>query len=82
MERGGGSDPQRVQYAFRRCLQREPNERESAELLGLLDRQSKRYSSGELKAAEMTGGVDDARLAAWTAVARVLLNLDETITKE
>jgi hypothetical protein len=27
-------------------------------------------------------GVSAPQLAAWTAVARVLLNLDETITKE
>ena len=80
--RQGTTDSARVHYAFRRCLQREPNERESAELLGLLERQAKRFESGELKASEMTGGANDARLAAWTAVSRVLLNLDETITKE
>ena len=36
-------------------------------------------STGEIKRAEKLNGLD---LAAWTAVANVLMNLDETITKE
>ena len=31
---------------------------------------------------ELPAGATPAQLAAWTAVSRVLLNLDETITKE
>ena len=37
-------------------------------------------SSG--RTSEIARGRDPAQLAAWTAVSRVLLNLDETITKE
>jgi len=43
-----------------------------------------RFTIGELKAAEIMDAKDDAHLneqAAWTTVARVLLNLDETINK-
>jgi hypothetical protein len=32
--------------------------------------------------AELPAGTTPGDLAAWTAVARVILNLDETITKE
>jgi hypothetical protein len=33
-------------------------------------------------AADLPSDVAPAELAAWTALARVVLNLDETITKE
>ncbi|MEZ5356791.1 MAG: PSD1 and planctomycete cytochrome C domain-containing protein [Bryobacteraceae bacterium] len=81
LEQGGSSDPLRLNFAFRRCVSREPAEAESAELLQLLRSQQRRFQSGELKAVEFAG-VDSPDLAAWTAVARVILNLDETITKE
>ncbi|MBI4902699.1 MAG: PSD1 domain-containing protein [Acidobacteria bacterium] len=79
---GGKDDAQRIQYAFRRCLSRPPSAAERDELQTLLARARARYQSGGLKPEEMNGGEADARLAGWTAVARVLLNLDETITKE
>jgi hypothetical protein len=90
---GGPTDADRLTYAFRRCLARTPTDRESAVLLGLLEKQTERYAGGgadpwELAAADpkqppdLPPGVTAPRLAAWTAVARVLLNLDETITKE
>ena len=78
---GGKSDGQRLNFAVRRCVSREPNEKESATLLGLLEKQRKRYASGGLNAADLVGE-NSPELAAWTSVARVLLNLDETITKE
>jgi hypothetical protein len=93
LEQGGKSPAERLSYAFRRCVSREPNEAESTELLGLLARQQKRYAAGELNAwgmleaspafqGHLPGGATPAEAAAWTAVSRVLLNLDETITKE
>jgi hypothetical protein len=93
LERDGSDPADRLTYAFRRCLSRQPTKAESAELLGLLARQQKRYAAGELNAWEMLdaspafqghlpGGATPAEAAAWTAVSRVLLNLDETITKE
>ena len=90
---GGATDRQRAVYGFRRVLSRQPSENELAELLGLFQRQRERFLSGELnawnlatndpdKAFALPKGVKMEELAAWTAVARVLLNLDETITKE
>ena len=90
---GGTSDRERVTYAFRRCLARQPTDAESAALAQLLSRQNERFSQPgsnpwDLAAADpanppkLPDGVAPAQLAAWTAVARVLLNLDETITKE
>ncbi len=89
----GGNDGEQVEYAFRRCLARRPTAAESGALAELLIRQRERFSQPganpwELAAADpanlppLVDGVTPAQLAAWTAVARVLLNLDETITKE
>jgi mono/diheme cytochrome c family protein len=93
LEEGGTKDKQRLTYAFRRCLSRQPTEAELVELLALLTRQTQRFENGELKPWELAAANPDqppalpksatpAQLAAWTAVSRVLLNLDETITKE
>ena len=82
---GGKTDESKLRFAVKRCLSREPNDGESATLLGLLVKQRSRYANGGLKAEELldgTGGGNAPELAAWTTVARVLLNLDETITKE
>jgi hypothetical protein len=90
---GGASDAQRLDYAFRRCLSRKPSERESAALLGLLNKETQHFAKGKANpwdfAAEkpsqppaLPPGVSPPQLAAWTAVSRVLINLDETITKE
>jgi hypothetical protein len=46
-----------------------------------LTKEQARFSDGKRNPRELAG-VDSPQAAAWTAVARVLLNLDETITKE
>jgi len=62
-------------------------------LLKLLHKQEQRLSTGWLSARELTGfavteksplpsGLTPNNWAAWTVLSRVLLNLDETITKE
>jgi hypothetical protein len=83
---GGKTDAERIAYAFRLCTARKPTEQESAVLLALLEKHRKRFAAGEANAAEVaTGdpkGTATADQAAYTLVARVLLNLDETIAKE
>ncbi len=90
---GGRTDVDRIRYAFRRTLAREPAEFEQQELLALLDRNKQHVADGwvnphELatgrneKPADLPDGVTPTQLAAYTVVSRVLLNLDETITKE
>ena len=74
-------------------MSRKPTPAESGVLIGLLQKESKRFGPGGLDPWELAGsesaarpklpkGSTPAQLAAWTAVSRVLLNLDETITKE
>ncbi len=90
---GGATDAERVAYAFRLCVARKPTADELAVLTGLLEKHRKRFASGEASAAEVaTGekqpkqkppaGVELNDWAAYALVARVLLNLDETISKE
>jgi hypothetical protein len=90
---GGATDAARLEFAFRRVLARRPARQESVELTGLLNRQRERFAAGELnpwtlatsdpeKPFILPKGVRMDDLAAWTAVARVLFNLDEAITKE
>jgi mono/diheme cytochrome c family protein len=90
---GGATDEDRIRYAFRRCLSREPSEAERKELLGLMQKQLTRIAEGWLNPREIATGKNElpgdlpkgatpAQLAAYTILARVILNLDETITKE
>jgi hypothetical protein len=93
MTEGGKSDEDRANYVFRRCLGRKPVKGELDEVLGLLKKQKDRFAEGWLdpkevafidpaKKPEMPKGATPTQLAAWTVVSRVVLNLDETITKE
>ena len=85
----GGPVEARMIDAFRLCLARPPGADELRALTAFHDRQLARFRAGELDAAAVSGvdaraspGDDPVVLAAWTAVARALLNLDETVTKE
>ncbi|HEX4948505.1 MAG TPA: PSD1 and planctomycete cytochrome C domain-containing protein [Blastocatellia bacterium] len=93
IKEGGATDGQKIEFAFRRVTSRKPSAQETAELLGLMKRQQERFITGELnpwnlatndpdKPFLLPKGVTMEQLAAWTAVARVVLNLDEAITKE
>ena len=90
---GGHTDSDRIVYAFRQVLSRTPTRDEETELMNLLHKQQQRIAAGWVNAAEISTGRSEppeklptgstpSQLAAYTVVSRVLLNLDETITKE
>ncbi len=90
---GGASEKDKLAFAFRRCTARVPTKDEQAELLALLTKQEQRFTGKDTEAwllatadpknqPALPATATPAKLAAWTAVSRVLLNLDETITKE
>ncbi|HUY92664.1 MAG TPA: DUF1553 domain-containing protein [Pirellulales bacterium] len=86
-EAPSAADPERLRYAFRLCFAREPSAVESARLAQLLAGQRQTFAAAEEDAkkvapANRPAEVALADAAAWTAVARVLLNLDEFITRE
>lgn len=78
-----GSAEARAGWIVRRCLTRPPAAGELAKLIRFYETQRERLARGELNAAELAGpGEGDAvERAAWTAVARAILNLDETVTR-
>lgn len=93
LQEGGKTDADKIQFAFRRALSREPAQNEKDELLSLLEKQRKRIADGWVNPHELATGKNElpaklpegatpTQLAAYTVVSRVLLNLDETITKE
>jgi mono/diheme cytochrome c family protein len=93
LEQGGPTDDDRITYAFRRVMARPPTTAERAELRALLDKQRQRFADGWINPNELTSNSDKpgpglpknaspTQWAAYTVVSRVLLNLDEAITKE
>jgi Protein of unknown function (DUF1553)/Protein of unknown function (DUF1549)/Planctomycete cytochrome C len=79
----GGPVEARIEALFRRCLTRTPDRDEVSRLLVFLHSQKSRFDLKELDAQKIAGpGDGDAsERAAWTVLARVLLNLDEAVTK-
>ena len=97
LRNAGETDKERISEAMKRCVSREPHREEIRVLQDFLNQERRRFSSsgedpwplvadglqGKQKlAAAMPGGASPSELASWTAVARVILNLDETITNE
>lgn len=80
------NDAERLANAFRRCTGRAPEAAEVDVLQQFLDKQRKRLADGALNPQTILGGGEaragDRERAAWTLTARVILNLDETITRE
>src|SRR5262249_30631893 len=78
-----------IEHAFRLCLARLPGPREADVVSQVYEAHRSVYAAGEAEAAlallggeGMPPGVTPAEAAAWVAVARTLLNLDEFITRE
>ena len=84
-----GDTAERLAWAWQRALQRNPDTTESKTLTALVEERLAAYRA-DTKAAKdllkvglapVPEALDKAELAAWTHVARVLLNLHETITR-
>ena len=87
---GGETSEGRLQRAFRLTLGRTPRERELALLLESLRSQRERFEGNRQAALDLTklapapgdASLDPVEWAAYATVASLLLNLDETITKQ
>lgn len=86
---GGKADGEQLSFAFRDALSREPTSREKEILVSLRKKHLEEYR-GDKQAADQLLSVGDrprptdiggAELAAWTSVARVILNLPESIIR-
>ena len=84
-----GSDNDRIRQAFLMAICREPSENEIKILNELLETAISRFERDKPSAEKLlqvgyskpAAKTDQTRLAAWTTVTSLILNLDETITK-
>jgi hypothetical protein len=87
---GGATASERITLMFRLTISRRPSDSELAVLTARLDALRSAYAQNKDAATKLvkTGesgadpALDVAELAAYTGVANVVLNLDETLTKE
>jgi hypothetical protein len=83
---GGSEMNARLAYGFRLCVSRTPKDSELAALAKLYREELRNYQRDGQAARRTIGDAaaegDPAELAALTLVSNVLLNLDETLTKE
>ena len=85
-EQPNGDDTAKLTHAFRLCLAREPKDFERDRLASLLENSRAWYRSRDEEAKALAGrnlpeGVGAEETAAWIATVRVLLNLDEFLTR-
>ncbi|MDE0262034.1 MAG: PSD1 and planctomycete cytochrome C domain-containing protein [Bryobacterales bacterium] len=71
---------ERIRRAFEICLARQPRAPETERLAGFLSHMTDAFAT-DAEALRKTGA-DTASGAAWTAAARVMLNLDEFVTRQ
>jgi len=86
---GGTTAAERIHWSFQQALERDPSNYEKEKLSALCRKETERYK-GDLEAAKQLIAVGEmpvpkdlnpAELAAWTSVARVIFNLNETIVR-
>ena len=88
--KGGETPKTRLDYAFRLAVARSALPEEQQLLLPLVEEANQRFQAAPQKAEELlaigqsprAGEIAPAELAAWTTVASIILNLDETISKQ
>ena len=89
VQEGGDSVDDRVRFAMRQATSRAARDAEVAVLAGLYRQQLEDYSNDEQAAEQLLAiglsprdpSIDVVELAAWFDVARAVLNLNETITR-
>jgi Protein of unknown function (DUF1553) len=79
----GGAVETRAGDLFQRCVARRPDGEELGRIVTFFQAQKRRFERKELDAAKIAGpGEGDIYgRAAWTVLARAILNLDEAVTK-
>jgi hypothetical protein len=89
LKQGGASPDEKIAWAFKQAVSREPSPAERVVLLKLLEEHQAQFTADKAAAAKLLSvgeypaskDIDPAVLAAWTSVARAILNLHETITR-
>ena len=89
VQEGGESVTERINWAYQWTLSRPPEPKELEIVTNLYEKHQAEYTANVDAAdalvatgeAPVMEGIKPAELAAWTSVARVILNLHETITR-
>ncbi len=90
LREGGKTDADRIAYGFLLCLGRHATQPEVATVLDLINAERKDYAGNDEATTKLLAdapgvnhdNLDPHELAAWSIAGNVLLNLDETITRE
>jgi mono/diheme cytochrome c family protein len=84
MTAGSGSTSEGLDLGFRSCFARPPTPSEQEQLQNMYDEVLALCRANPKEAARLAGptGNGSVETAAWTAVARMLMNLDEFVTRE
>jgi len=90
LQEGGDNVQSRLDFAFKTVLARTPSEKERKILTGIYEEMLGNYQKDLKGALDLISigespratNVNELQLVAWTTVANVLFNLDETVTKE
>lgn len=86
---GGGTPIEKINWAYRLALSRLPQTKELEIMSQLYEKHKSEYTENPdvantlaaIGEAPATQGIEPIELASWTSVARVILNLHETITR-
>lgn len=89
LREGGASPEEKIQWAYRETVSRNPEKEIADEIKVIFEKHLEFYKQHQEEAKELIGtglapvatDLDASELAAWTSVARVLFNLNETITR-
>ncbi|MCA8997673.1 MAG: DUF1553 domain-containing protein [Planctomycetaceae bacterium] len=86
LREGGDPIDRKLTFAFEICTSREPTSSELSVLSNLLGQAREKFQSHPEEAKKLmvlgdSGGTEPVEQAAWSIVANVLLNLDETLTR-
>jgi cytochrome c553 len=90
VRQGGAGFESRLRFAYQTAVSREPSPRETGILRQLYHSRRARYSTDRTAAERLVSvgeaptprDVDAVEMAAWTSVARAILNMHEMITRE
>ncbi|MFT5522306.1 MAG: hypothetical protein ACI9HK_000249 [Pirellulaceae bacterium] len=86
---GGGDENAKIEWAYRQALSRQPTKREVEILRSVFHKHLEQYKADGAAAKQllsigyrpMPSDIDLSEVAAWASVARVILNLHETISR-
>jgi len=89
LREGGATEAERISFAFRKAVSRDASADEAEVLTELLQKHLTEYAANPAAAdailrtgsLPVPGEADRTQLAAWTSVARVILNLHEVMTR-